>query len=339
MTRQDRREPVGDRPHDAEVPLTEAVLAALPGPRWIWLLAWALVAPLRPTLLFVVLGFDISGSRHATLAEIFLVQAVFGYVVLVSLLGAALLVRTVHREEPAIERLANRATPSAFRGLVDRRAPLALTLLVVAISTPSTNASYGLAAAIVDLPLLAVMTLPIMTFVWTYVVVLAGAARLGGEALTLDAFPEDRALGVGPIGSVAFTGLWLVFAAAIPALLATGRDPSTFYLTAAIVLGSVALFVLSLVRLHGRMQAAKLRYLALTRALVAEAYAPVRNEPRLATVAQQAATLGAAQALADRAERILVWPVDERAVAFIGVVVTGVLTSVIVRLIFAAAGL
>jgi hypothetical protein len=330
--------PNDERPH--AVPLTEAILAALPGPRLAWFVLWPLVAPLRPTLLFLILGLEFTTQRHATLPELYGVQAVFAYVVLVALVGTAMLVNGVRRLPPVLERLGidPDVTP-VFRGLTSRLGPTILTLIVVAVATPSTYAGYGPVAALVDLPLLAIVALPIMTFVWTYLTILAGVGRLGGATLTLEAFPQDRSLGVGPIGSLTFTGLWLVFASAIPALLASGRDVTTFALVVVIVLVTVGLFVLSLARLHLQMAAAKRRYVELTRGLVAAAYAPVAADAALPTLQERAPTLGAAQALADRAERILEWPVDERAVAFIGVVVTGVLTSLVVRLVFAAAGL
>jgi hypothetical protein len=327
------------RPSRRTEPLTDVVLAGLPGPRRAWVVLWALVALLRPIALNLVLGGWLPSGR-ATFEDLFVTQAVFAYVVLVTLLGSALLADDVGRLGPVLDHLGvDAGIGGTFRGLGSRLAPIMLTAVVVAIATPSTYLNYGLVAALVDLPLLAIMTLPIMTFVWVYLVVLTGVNRLGAATLALDAFPEDRWLGLGPVGSVAFTGLWLVFGAAIPALFASGRDVATFVLVAVIVVVTVGLFVLSLVRLHGQMHAARQRYVAQTRALVAEAYAPITADATLATLQDRAATLGAAQALADRAERILDWPIDERAVAFITVVVTGVVTSLLVRLVLAAAGI
>jgi hypothetical protein len=321
------------------VALTDAVLERLAPPRLVWIVAWSLVAPLRPTVLFVILGFDAATPRHATLGDLFLTQAVFGYVVAVTLLGTTALVGAVRDLGPDLERLTVPDPATMFRGITSRAGPIALTLVVVAIASPSTYTAYGLGVAVVDLPLLALMTLPIMTFVWTYLTILPGLNRLGASTLSLTAFPADRSLGVGHVGAVGFTGLWLVFAAAMPALLVSGRDVTTFVLVAVVVVISVGLFVLSVTRLHRQMAAAKASYVALTRRLVEEAYGPITADTSLAALQDRAGALEIAQPLADRADRILAWPIDERAVAFITVVVTGVLTSVIVRLVFAAAGL
>jgi hypothetical protein len=64
----------------------------------------------------------------------------------------------------------------------------------------------------------------------------------------------------------------------------------------------------------------------------------VRAKPSLKTLQAQAPTLQVAQAMLERAERIQEWPIDERATAWVVVVVTGVITSLLVRLVLAAAG-
>jgi hypothetical protein len=123
----------------------------------------------------------------------------------------------------------------------------------------STAAEYGLAVAVIDVPLLTLMVVPAMSFLWTYGAILAGLDRLGRSRLALDLFPQDRSLGLGPVGAVAFTGFWLTFAAASPLLLSSGQDETTFAISVIAVLATVLLFVLSMARLHGQMRAAKSR--------------------------------------------------------------------------------
>jgi hypothetical protein len=315
-----------------QAPLTERILRWLPGPAPVWIVIWALGAPLRPIVLFAVLGLQGETLRSVSRGELFVTQSVFGYIVLLLLWGTSRLVGDVRRLAPTLARIGAPPPDRAFPQLSGVVGPVALTLLVLALSTATSLVKYGPTVAIVDIPLLIVVTLPIMTFVWAYLMLLAGLNRLGAASLSLGPFPEDRSLGLGRLGAAAFAGLSLVFAAAVPALLVTGRDQTTFVLVVVIVLVTVLLFVLSQVQLHGQMSTAKRRIVAQTTALVSEAYAPVRAETTLATLQQQAAALGAAQSLADRADRILVWPVDERMVAFITVVVTGVVTSLLVRL-------
>ena len=211
------------------------------------------------------------------------------------------------------------------------RGPIALAALSVAFATPSTVAEFGSAVGLVDIPLLFVVTVPIMTFVWTYAAILVGLDRLGQSRLALDLFPQDRSLGLAPIGAAAISGFWLVVVAAAPILVLGASDLTTLALSVGLVLITVCLFVLSMLRLHAQMRAAKARYVAMTHGLVADAYAPAGPGagPRDAP-----GEFGRAQApVIGRARRANPqWPIDERIVASITVVVTGVV-SLIVRVV------
>jgi hypothetical protein len=101
---------------------------------------------------------------------------------------------------------------------------------------------------------------------------------------------------------------------------------------------TVAVFVLSMWRLHRQMAAAKARYVAATRRLYADAYAPIREQATVETLEKHASVLSAAQSLDERAHNLLAWPIDEGTLKFMAVVVTGVVTSLVVRGLFAAIG-
>ena len=75
------------------------------------------------------------------------------------------------------------------------------------------------------------------------------------------------------------------------------------------------------------------------RALYAEVYQPLRDMPTMKELKAQASALSVAQALEERAERLLEWPVDEGMTALVAIIATGVVTSVIVRVLLVAAGL
>ena len=66
---------------------------------------------------------------------------------------------------------------------------------------------------------------------------------------------------------------------------------------------------------------------------------PVRASTDLATLQANKTGLDAAQALAERAEKLLEWPIDDRMVAWMTVVVTGVATSLVVRFVLEAVGI
>jgi hypothetical protein len=87
------------------------------------------------------------------------------------------------------------------------------------------------------------------------------------------------------------------------------------------------------------MVAAKARYVAAARALYLEAYAPRRRTPDTDTLRRQAPLLGAAEALEKRAESILEWPLDERVMARVVIVTTGVFTSLVAALVLSQVGL
>jgi hypothetical protein len=216
--------------------------------------------------------------------------------------------------------------------------PIALTALVGAIISVGGWATYGPLPPLAGLPLLVVYLLPIMTFVWVYVTILADLDRLGRQPLVLDTFPQDRTLGLDKVGSLASTGLGLLLVAAVPVLLVGSDEPVTLGISLSIVALSVGIFVLSMGRLHGQMARAKDRHAAIARRLYAEAYAPVRAAPSLPAIEAQASALRAAQSLEERAHDLPTWPIAEGTVKFLAVVVTGVVTSLVVRGLFAALG-
>jgi hypothetical protein len=179
---------------------------------------------------------------------------------------------------------------------------------------------------------------PIATFVWVYLTILADLDRLGRQPMALDLFPQDRTLGLEKLGALASTGLGVLLIAAVPVLLAGSDEPVTLGTSLGIVLLSVAIFVLSMWRLHGQMTAARGRYLAIARRLYADAYEPIRKKATVQSLAAQSSALRAAQSLEERAHNLPEWPVDEGTLRFIAVVITGVVTSLVVRGLFAALG-
>jgi hypothetical protein len=322
------------------LPLTERILAALPGPRLAWAIIWALVALLRLGALLVVVNLTGVAAQSQVSVTVALGQAVFAYVVAVALVGTPILVRRVRALDPVLESIApSRPAASWFGRMTSASGPVLLVAIAVAASLPSTLAEFGVMVAAMDVALLSVLLLPIMTLVWAYGALLVGLDRLGATDLQLDDFPQDRALGLGSLGSVAMTGFWTVVLAAAPVLIFAGSDLTTFGASVTILTIVVALFVVSMLRLHGQMRATKTRYVAMTRELVADAYRPIRASTDLATLQANKTGLDAAQALAERAEKLLEWPIDDRMVAWMTVVVTGVATSLVVRFVLEAVGI
>jgi hypothetical protein len=333
-------EPTEPAASTSREPLTERILHWLGEPEWVWILLWTGVSFVRPAILYF--AFTASG-RPIGIDEFTLVlisQLVFAWLTLVGFWGVRRISRGARALAPGLATIARADAAHEFPGMASTLGPLVLTLGVVVV--PSFVSSWqdgGPVVALSDLPLVVVNALPIMTFVWTYLVLLTGLHRLGRARLSLDVFPEDRSLGLAPVGSLALTGFWLLLAAAVPLIIVGSADLPTVVLSLGVIATSVALFFLSMFRVHRQMVEAKRRYVTLARTMYRDAYAPVRSKPTLKSLEAQASALRVAQALVERAEKILEWPIDERATTLVVVVITGVATGLTVRLVLTVAGI
>jgi hypothetical protein len=321
------------------LPLTERVLRWLGPPRSLWVMLWALVPLISPFVFATAIRLAGHEFGDAEFGNLFATQAVVAYACLVFLVGGRLLGRQATTLRQDLARLAPGAAASDLFGRIgDTAGPLVLTAIGAAILSTNGWLRYGPIPPLAALPPLLVYLVPIATFVWVYLTILVDLDRLGRQQLALEAFPEDRTLGLEEVGSLASAGLGLVLAAAVPVLLAGSDEPVTLGISLAIVVATVAVFVLSMWRLHRQMAAAKRRHVAVARRLYADAFAPLRDHPDIETLAARSGVLQAAQSLDERAESLQTWPVAEETMRFLAVIVTGVLTSLIVRGLFAAIG-
>jgi hypothetical protein len=271
--------------------------------------------------------------------DLLISQAVLAYACLIMLVGCGLLAARAEAVKGEMARLSlDETVTDLFKGVGSVRGPLFLTAVVVAIVSASGWARYGPLPPLAALPLLIVYIVPIMTFVWTYLIVLGEINQVGGRRMALDLFPQDRTLGLDGIGSLASTGLALVLVAAVPVMLSASDNLATLGISLAIIALAIGVFVLSMWRVHRQMVAAKARYVAIARRLYAGAYEPVRVVGSVETLEAQSSALSAAQSLEARAHALPTWPIDEGTLKFMAVVVTGVVTSLIVRGLFAALG-
>jgi hypothetical protein len=320
------------------VPITERIISRLGRPRWLWILLWSLLPCVSPVV-FVIVVRLLGQDLKTTLTDLFTAQGVLSYVCLVLLVGVAVLGRQAMLVQPDLARLMpSEPGDGFFAGIGSVRGPLLLSAGIVVILTANAWSRYGPVPPLVDLPLLFGYVVPIMTFVWVYLTILVDLDRLGRHPLVLDRFPEDRTLGLEKLGSLASTGLGLLLAAAVPILLVSSIAPVALGINLAIVAFTLVIFVLSMWRLHRQMAAARARYVALAGRLYRDAYAPIRDRAGVDALEAQATALRAAQSLDERAHSLASWPVEEGTLRFIAVVITGVVTSLIVRGLFAALG-
>jgi hypothetical protein len=184
-----------------------------------------------------------------------------------------------------------------------------------------------------------VLGIALWAFLWTYAVLQLGLDRLGRERLLPDAGRVDPALGLRPLGEVAFMGLWMLLAWLVPFVLTGLPDVVGVSIGVLVLSGGLAAFFLSLLRLHRRMVAVKASEVAIARELYAQAYEPVRTAPTLEALERQHRLLGAADALEKRAHAIHEWPIDEGTVARVITIATSVIGITVARLILDPFGL
>jgi hypothetical protein len=321
-------------------PVTERVLRRLGRPRLLWIVLWsldALVTPVVFTTAIALSGHDLAPSDRLNLVT---TQAVLAVACFILLLGTGVLARQAARARQSVTPLVTSGTGGDLFGRIGSvRGPAILTALIVVITSLGGLLRYGPIPPLATLVPATIYLLPIMTFVWVYLIILSDIDRFGRQPLAIaSTYPQDRTLGLGRIGSVASSGLGLLILAAVPIMLIAADEPVTLGIDLAIVALTVAVFVLSMSRLHRQMSAVKEGHVADARRLYAEAYLPIRQRGDVASLEAQSSALNVAQSLEERAHNMTTWPLDEGTLRFIAVVVTGVVTSVIVRGMFAALG-
>ena len=323
----------------ARSPLTERVLARLGRPRPAWIAAWSLV-PLVEWLIFTTaVRLSVPSFEEQQAADVLFTQAVLVYVVALLLVGTQVVTAKARVVAEGVESLVDLpVTPPLFHRIGSTVGPLGLTVIAVIVVSVGGLLRYGPLPPLVAVPLLVVYLVPILTFFWVYVVILADIDRLGRQALRLDTFPQDRTLGLKEVGSLASAGLGLLLAAAVPLMLVGADEPVTLGISLVIVAIAVGVFVLSMWRLHGQMATARTRSINLTRRLYSEAFAPLRDDPSVAVLEHQSTALSAAQELDQRAHGLPTWPIDENTSRLMVVIVTGIVTGLVVRGLFAAIG-
>ena len=311
-------------------PLTERVLARLPGPRALWILGWALVPALNAAANVLL---DTRGSVWEQRPALVVVNYVaVSVAIVIALWGSGRIARR-------LDELRHSDAAAPFRELNSVLGPLVLTIVAAAAFTVDALVREGWTSALVRAATWLVIGIPLWTFLWTYAWLQLGLDRLGQERLDPDVARVDPGLGLRPLGGVAFMGLWMFLAAVVPVVL-TGLPDITGVLIGTLVLAAgLVAFFLSLFRLHRQMVEVKARELEIARDLYAQAYEPVRSERTLESLERQRGLLTAADALEKRARELHEWPIDEGTVARVITIATSVIAITIGRLILDPFGL
>ena len=322
-------------------PLSECILTRLPGPRALWIVAWALVPWLNAAANLLLEEEARSAVWEQSRVLVLLNYAAVSVAVVMTLWGARRIARRLETLQGDTRNGLDVAEGPAhpFRELTSVRGPL-LACAATAIAFGATGVVVdGWASGILRGATWFVFGIPIWSFLWTYGSLQLGLDRLGRQHLLPDAPRVDPTLGMRPLGGVAFMGLWMLLAWLVPLVLTGLPDVVGAVIGLAVLAGALGTFAFSLFRLHGQMVEAKASELAVARELYAEAYEPVRAAPTLDALEQQRALLGAADALEKRAQAIHEWPIDEGTLARVITIATSVVAMVVARMLLDPFGL
>lgn len=320
-------------------PLTERILARLPGPPLLWIFAWALLPWLNAGANLLLEDEARSAVWEQSNTLVVLNYAALSFAVVITLWGAGRIARRVEALDATTSEALEVDAPERFREMNSTLVPLLASTAAAIAFALSTLVADGWTPAILRGATWFLLGIPLWTFMWTYASLQLGLDRLGREPLRPDAGRVDPTLGLRPLGAVAFMGLWMLLAWLVP-ILVTGLPDIVGVVIGVAVLGAaLAAFFLSLLRLHRQMVEVKQGELAVARELYAQAYEPVRTEQTLEALEQQHRLLGAADALEKRAHAIHEWPLDEGTVARVITITTSVIAIAVARVILEPLGL
>jgi len=292
-------------------PLTDRILARLPGPSLLWIAAWALVpwANAGANLLLDTDGTSAVWEQSDVL--VVLNYAALSFAVVVTLWGTERIARRVERVRAETSKVLDADANASFTEINSTIGPLGVSVAAAIAFAISALVRDDWASALLRGTTWLVLGIALWTFLWTYACLQLGLNRLGRGHLRRDAALVDPGLGLQPLGAVAFMGLWMLLAWLVPAL-ATGLPDVVGLVIGLLVLGGgLAIFFISLLGLHRQMVEVKEDELALARALYAEAYEPVRAARTLEALERQHTLLGSAHALMKKKRAIHDWPIAD----------------------------
>lgn len=324
-------------------PLTERILARLPGPRWAKLATWIAMPLLRAVSIMILLELTGRNTLGWGVWLMFIPEAlVFMYAITHAFWGAAKIARDASALEPKLVELTyagQEPSPRVFRGMGNTIGPILLALLVslaLLVVVVGAEAWWIVLALLV---LNVVIHLPLATLFWAYLMLMFGLNRLGTRHLSLDAYGGDKSLGLRPVGRLAFTGFWVFAANLAPILLISLTFVVSLVVGLFVFMAGVVAFFLSLWRVHEQMSRARQRQLLRAQTLYEQAYEPLRTTHTLETLQERSGLLSAADALEKRADAIQTWPFSDALLARIVVIGLSVITAIIARLVMKPLGL
>jgi hypothetical protein len=327
------------------LPVTERLLAKLPGPRWLWLLLWGCV-PLVRGLTFMPLWNNAAHDMGLTLWQLALINLVnifvWAYVIWLSLWSVRRVVKDVKALDARLSGvlgLHGHSARSAFRGMESWLGPLLSAATLTLVFSLQTVLFGGWLLALLNLPLMFLIYLPVATWFWSYLIMMVGLHRLGKQHLELESYAGDKSMGLRPVGALAFSGFGMFAAILGPIVLVSVTDVLGLAVGLLFFVVGVMAFFLSLYRIHRQMTMARKGEIAKAHELYVKAYEPLRFAPSLELLQKQAPLLSAAEALEKRLEGIQTWPFSDAVFVRIVAIASSVVTAIIVKLVLRPLGM
>lgn len=320
-------------------PLSERILAWLPGRRIYWIAAWALV-PWANAGANLLLGADgTSAVWEQSDLLVVLNYAALSLAVALTLWGTERIARRVEKLGAATSEVLETDTRRAFGAMNSVIGPLVASAVSATAFAVAAFIRDGWESALLRGGTWLILGIAFWTFLWTYASLQLGLNRLGDRRLRREAALIDPSLGLRPVGSVAFMGLWMLLAWLVPVVVTGLPDVPGVVIGAVVLAGALCAFFFSLWGLHRQMVAVREEELAVARELYSEAYEPMRAERTLETLDRQRQLLSAADALEKRAEAIHQWPIDQGTWAWVITLATSVVAITVGRFVVNTLGL
>jgi hypothetical protein len=318
-------------------PLTERILPQAGLSRWLAIVVWSLVPMLRLVVVAALVAAAGLVAGPGTYTGAHLSGALLNtYLLVVVLIG----IRPIARRVGAIALLGGHSTERVAALQASVLVPILIALLLT-VTTESVQLSDFSASAITSNPIpfaiaflgTFVMRVPEGVAFWVFVVALLTVAALGRQPVP-GSFPEDRSLGLKAVGQMLTTLLFLYIVILGPSLLfGTSTLIGLISILALMGLGLAAMLV-AVWAMHMRMAAERAAAVGAARAQYAVAYRAARANP----TDDATRRLQATRLLLDGAESIHEWPFDDRTQRIAGLLLSGVITGVVVRLVLIALG-
>jgi hypothetical protein len=199
-------------------PLTERILTAAPGPRELWLIAWALVPWLNAGTNLLLEPGARSAIWDQSRTLIILNYAASSAAVVVTLWGTARIARRLEDLRGELKDL-KLPTRQPFHEVNRVLVPFVAAGVTAAAFAATALIEDGWTAGMLRGATWFVVGIPLWTFLWTYASLQLGLHRLGQSRLSADALRAGPSLGIRPLGDLAFMGLWMLLAWLVPLVL------------------------------------------------------------------------------------------------------------------------